>query len=410
MTKEIYFLLLLFIVLFGFILDKYLVYLNVNNWQKKVPEELQDVYDQEKYSKARNYQLVNTRFSLLSGGFSLILTIVVLATGFLGELDNKISLTFEGDFKQSAFFFLTLILGADIVSLPFALYGTFKIEQRFGFNKTTIPTFILDKLKSYILMAILGGPILFALMYFYAEVGQYFWLYAWGLLTGFMLLTTKFYTSFILPIFSKLKPLEAGELRSAIEEYCLKVGYDLKRIYTMNGSKRSTKGNAFFSGMGKQKTIVLYDTLINQHTTEELVAILAHEVGHYKKKHTTQGLLLGIFQTGIMLFLLSLFLNDLNLAKALGAQRTSFHLGLIGFFMIYTPLSMVSGIFMNSISRKNEFEADAFAKSTYGAEPLISGLKNLSAQHLSNPSPHPAYVFVNYSHPPLLERINALHS
>ena len=389
-------------------MDRLLSLLNIRNWSEDIPGTFANLYDHEKYAKARRYQQTKFRFSNFSGGFSTILMLIMLIAGGFGWLDDQITNPDYTYFMHAGVFFAILFIGSDILGLPFSIYGTFGIEQKFGFNKTTPVTFIVDKIKGYILSLTIGGGILYILIAFYDSTQSYFWLYGWGIIVLFMIISMAFYTSLILPIFNKLKPLEKGELRDAIETYCEKVGYDLKRIYVMNGSKRSTKANAFFSGIGKRKTIVLYDTLIENHSTEELVAVLAHEVGHYKKKHTMQSLVIGILNSGIMMYLLSLFISDDNLARALGAERASFHIGLVGFSLIYSPVSTITGILMNVLSRKNEFEADAYAKNTYAGEPLEHALKKLSVDNLGNLSPHPWYVFVYYSHPPLIERLNAL--
>ena len=297
---------------------------------------------------------------------------------------------------------------SDLLSTPFDLWDTFKIEEKYGFNKTTPKTFLFDKLKGWLLMIIIGGGILLLITWLYNVTGRYFWLMAWGAITLFSLIMNMFYSNLIVPLFNKQTPLEEGALRNAIESFASKVGYDLKNIYVIDGSKRSSKANAYFTGLGPKKRIVLYDTLINDLTTEEIVAVLAHEIGHYKKKHSLSGMILGIIQTGIMLYLFSLFVAIPELSQALGGETASFHIGLIAFAILYTPLSMLLGIFTNLFSRKNEYQADAYAAEHYGAEPLISGLKKLSKNSLSNLTPHPLYVFFYYSHPPLLQRMRKM--
>jgi STE24 endopeptidase len=260
------------------------------------------------------------------------------------------------------------------------------------------------------LAVIIGGGLFALIIFIYQSTGQYFWLFAWGVISFFTIFITMFYTTFLVPIFNKLTPLPNGELRSAIETYCKKVGFKLNNLFVIDGSKRSAKANAYFSGLGSKKTIVLYDTLIEKHTTEELVAVLAHEVGHYKKKHTLTGTIQGVVQTGVMLFIMSLFLGNPQLSKALGAGESSFHLDILVFGLLYSPLSLILGIISNIISRKHEFEADAYAKETYDGNALGAALKKLSSDNLSNLKPHPAYVFVHYSHPPVLERIRQLNN
>ena len=272
-----------------------------------------------------------------------------------------------------------------------------------------IKTFIIDKIKGYALTAILGGGLVAVLLYFVIEIGQNFWLYFWVVISVFILVINMFYTSLIVPLFNKLTPLEDGELRSAIEEYAKKIDFPLTNIYVIDGSKRSTKANAYFSGIGPKKKIVLYDTLIKNHSVEELVGVLAHEVGHFKKKHIISGFILSILQVGVTFFVLSKFIFNENLSLSLGAEGLSYHLNLVAFSMLYAPISVLMGIFMNLFSRKNEYEADAYAAETYHSKHLQTALKKLSADNLSNLTPHPAYVFMHYSHPPLVKRLEALN-
>ncbi len=408
MTEQTYFILIIAIASLGFVVDRYLSYLNLKNWSDDIPKELSDFYDSDKFKKSRQYQLSNARFSVWSSTFSFLVLIVCLLTGFFGEIDEFSRELSNSNYGHSLIFFTVLLVGMDLLSTPFSAYATFKIEAKFGFNKTTVPTYILDKIKSYIMMFILGGGILYVMMAIFEEFQTDFWIFAWIVMGCFMLIMATFYTSFILPIFNKLEALEEGELKRAIQAYCDKIGYDLKHIYVMNGSKRSSKANAFFSGMGKRKTIVLYDTLIEQHTTEELVAVLAHEVGHYKLKHTQKGMISGLLQMGFMLFILSQFITDPELSKAMGAETASFHMGILAFTIIYSPISNLFGIYGNVLSRKHEFEADAFASKTYDSNSLSQALKKLSSKNLGNLHPHPWFVFVNYSHPPILERLEAI--
>ncbi len=402
-------LIIIFIILIaGFIFETILDYLNIKNWAPDVPGIMKDVFPDEKYKKARNYSMANYRFSSLSSLFSLGIMIVALAGGLFGKLDEYVRSISSSPTIIALLFFGIIGIVSDLLSLPFSLYKTFFIEEKFGFNKTTVKTFITDKLKGYFLAIILGGLVLSVLVKVFEVTGNNFWWMTWIFLTVIMFLATIFYASWILPIFNKLTPLPDGELRQAIEAYSQKNGFPLKDIFVMDGSKRSSKANAFFSGLGKKKKIVLFDTLINKHTTEELVAVLAHETGHFKLKHTFTSFIAGIIQTGIMLFVFSLIQGNPALIEALRANEPGLHLELLAFGFLYTPVSAISGILMHIISRKNEFEADAFAKKTYDGISLVNALKKLSADSLSNLTPHPAYVFVHYSHPPLLERIRAL--
>jgi STE24 endopeptidase len=308
------------------------------------------------------------------------------------------------------FFFGIIMLASEIVSLPLSYYSTFVIEEKYGFNKSTKKIFWLDKIKGLLLTAILGGVILSLIIWFYQLTGENFWIYAWILVAAFAVFTNMFYSKLIVPLFNKQKPLEDGNLKTAIESYAKKVGFTLNNIFVIDGSKRSSKANAYFSGFGSQKRITLYDTLINDLEEDEIVAVLAHEVGHYKRKHIIFNLFSSIALTGLMLFLLSLFINSPLLSEALGVTIPSFHIGLIAFGILYSPISEITGLFMNYVSRKFEYQADNYAKETFSGKPLITSLKKLSKNSLSNLTPHPSYVFVHYSHPTLLERIKNLEA
>jgi STE24 endopeptidase len=396
------------IVLFDFIVDRILDYLNLKNWNTELPEEAKGIYDAEKYRKSMEYYKMNDRFSMITSSFSLILLLAMLFFHGFAWIDNYVRSITASPVWMALLFFGIIGIASDLLSTPFTLYKVFVIEERFGFNKMTWKTFFLDKIKGYFLSAIIGGALLAAIVWIYGITGKFFWLYALGVLSLFMIFATMFYASVILPLFNKLTPLPEGELRTAIESYCRKVGFKLTNLFVMDGSKRSSKANAFFSGLGAKKKIVLFDTLIEKHTTDELVAVLAHEIGHYKRKHTRQGLLLGLFQSAVMLYILSLFLGNPALSEAMGTSQSSFHLDILAFGMLYSPLSEILGILMNMLSRKNEYEADRYARQTYRADSLADALKKLSVDSLSNLKPHPAYVFVHYSHPPLLQRLNAL--
>ncbi len=400
--------LFLVILIGGFILERWLDLKNMRHTEPELPDELKDVYDDEEYRKSQLYKKENTRFSFYSSTFSLVIMVAAILFGLFGLLDHYLSERIESYYLLVLLFFGILMFGSDLLSTPFDLWDTFKIEEKYGFNKTTPKTFLFDKLKGWLLMIIIGGGILLLITWLYNVTGRYFWLMAWGAITLFSLIMNMFYSNLIVPLFNKQTPLEEGELRDAIESFATKVGYDLKNIYVIDGSKRSSKANAYFTGLGPKKRIVLYDTLINDLTTEEIVAVLAHEIGHYKKKHSLSGMILGIIQTGIMLYLFSLFVAVPELSQALGGETASFHIGLIAFAILYTPLSMLLGIFTNLFSRKNEYQADAYAAEHYAAKPLISGLKKLSKNSLSNLTPHPLYVFFHYSHPPLLQRIRKM--
>jgi STE24 endopeptidase len=418
MTSEFWFLIIIGLVIFNFLFSNILDYINHKNWKDKIPPELEDFYDKEKYKKAKLYSISKSKIGLLSSIISFLFVISLLlfnGYGFLNQLVYSDSLNlflpFEinTSFARSGVFFLILFILNSLISIPFSYYNTFIIEEKYGFNKTSKSTFFLDIIKSTILSILIGGFLLFAALYLYDNINEGFWLWLWIGLSLLMIFINMFYADLIVPIFNKLTPLNNVELRKKIENYSKDVGYLLKNIYVIDGSKRSTKANAFFSGLGPRKTIALYDTLIEKHTENELVAVLAHEVGHFKKKHVLSGLLMSVIQIGIMAFFFELCLKLPEISIALGGLDTNFHLGLIGFSIIFSPISMISSILMNYVSRKNEFEADAYAKETFNGEDLSLALKKLSIDSLSNIYPHPLYVFFHYSHPPLIQRLRALN-
>ncbi len=398
----------LFILIGTFLLERWLDLKNLRHTVITLPEELKDVYDQEEYRKSQLYKKENTRFSFITSSFSLVIMVTAILLGIFGWLDRFLEARVDSYYLLVLLFFGILGIVSDLLGIPFEWYDTFRIEEKYGFNKTTPKTFVLDKLKGWLLGIILGGGILLLITWIYQATGEYFWLLAWGVITLFSLVMNMFYSNLIVPLFNKQTPLEEGELRKAIEAFADKVGYNLKNIYVIDGSKRSSKANAYFTGLGPKKRIVLYDTLINDLETDEIVAVLAHEIGHYKKKHSLSGMFLGIIQTGIMLYLFSLFVAIPELSQALGGETASFHIGLIAFTILYAPLSMLLGIFTSMFSRRNEYQADAYAAEHYTAPSLVSGLKKLSKNSLSNLTPHPLYVFFHYSHPPLLQRIRKL--
>ena len=418
MATQLWFFIIVSLVVFNYLFSNILDYVNHRNWKDEIPNELKDFYNEEKYKIAKNYAISKNKIGLFSSSVSFLFIISLLIFNGYGFIDQLVSsdilksfLPFDinSSFAQSGLFFLILFILNSIISIPFSYYNTFIIEEKFGFNKTTNSTFFLDILKSSLLSIFIGGALLFLALYLYDNLNDGFWLWLWIGLSFLMIFINMFYADLIVPIFNKLKPLDDGELRQKIEKYSKEVGYLLKNIYVIDGSKRSTKANAFFSGLGPRKTIALYDTLIEKHTEDELVAVLAHEVGHFKKKHIFSGLIMSIIQIGIMTFFFEICLRLPEISLALGGSEASFHLGLIGFSIIFSPISMLSGILMNYISRKNEFEADAYAKETFNGEDLSLALKKLSVDSLSNIYPHPLYVFFHYSHPPLIERLRALN-
>ena len=396
------------ILIAGFILERWLDYLNLKNTRDELPPELKDVYETERYKESQAYKRTNTRFSFLTSSLNLVIILLMFFLGgfaFVNDIAYSVS---DNYIVVALVFFGILMLASDLLNTPFDLYDTFVIEEKFGFNKTTPKTYVLDKIKGWLLGAIIGGGIFALIIWFYQLTGKNFWIWAWILASAFMIFMTMFYSNLIVPLFNKQTPLEEGELRTAIENFAEKAGFTLTNIYVIDGAKRSTKVNAYFSGLGNKKRIVLFDTLIEDLSTEEIVAVLAHEIGHFKKKHTLTGTIISIAQTGLTLFLFSLFLNNPALSQALGVPVPNFHLSLIAFGILYTPITIILGLFVNLFSRKNEYEADRFAARKYSAEPLIGALKKLSSKNLSNLTPHPLYVVFHYSHPPLLQRVRAL--
>ncbi|MDD5507570.1 MAG: M48 family metallopeptidase [Bacteroidales bacterium] len=396
------------ILVVGYIVERILDYLNSTYWSDELPEELKGIYDAEKYKKSQAYLRVKQRFSVLTDSVSLAVMLLMLLLGGFAWLDQVVREWTTHPILMSLCFFGILGLASDLLTTPFSVYSTFVIEERFGFNKTTPRTFILDKLKGWLLGAVIGGGLLSLVIWIYLSTGQFFWVLTWITISLFSVFMTMFYSTLIVPLFNKQTPLAQGELRNAIEQFAEKVMFRLDNIFVIDGSKRSRKANAYFSGLGAKKRIVLYDTLIADHSVDELVAVLAHEVGHYKKKHTRTGIILSVIQTGLMLYILSLFIGNPLLSQALGAELGSFHMGILAFGMLYSPISMILGLGMNYLSRKHEYEADRFAGVQFNARSLQEALKKLSVNNLSNLRPHPAYVFVYYSHPPVLKRLQAL--
>ncbi|MBN1339029.1 MAG: M48 family metallopeptidase [Bacteroidales bacterium] len=402
------FLIITGIIIFDYLAERLLDYLNSTRWSNRLPAELKGIYEEQKYEKSQEYERVTTRFSTLTSTFSLALMLTMLLAGGFAWIDGLVRQVTEHSILMPLLFFGILGFAADLLATPFSVYSTFVIEERFGFNKTTSKTFTLDKLKGWLLALIIGGGLLALIVWIYESAGEWFWLIAWAAIGTFTVFMTMFYSNLIVPLFNKQTPLEEGELRSAIEEFSKKTGFRLKNIYVMDGSKRSTRANAYFTGLGSKKRIVLFDTLIKDHTVPELVAVLAHEVGHYRKKHTTTGAILSLVQTGVMLFVLGIFIGNPVLSEALGAEKAGFHMGLLAFGLLYSPLSTLLGLIMNAVSRAHEYAADRFAAINSDPGALADALKKLSVNHLSNLRPHPAYVFFYYSHPPLLKRLAAL--
>ena len=410
LTAEFWYWFFIGLILFNYIFSNILELINSKNWKTHIPDEVKDFYDEKKYNKAREYKIETGRISFFSGTISFLISFGLIWFKGYGYVSNYIDLNFNSEFIKTSVFFLLFYLINFIISIPFSYYSTFYIEEKYGFNKTTIKTFILDKIKSVALSFLIGGTLLFLAMFVLDLFEKGYWVYLWIGLSAFVVFLNMFYAQLIVPIFNKLTPLDKGLLREKIENYTDKVGYSLKNIFVIDGSKRSTKANAFFSGLGPKKTIALYDTLIEKHSDEELVAVLAHEVGHFKKKHILLTLVISLIQLGLMSYLFEVCMSYNNIAEALGSSQMNFHIGLIAFSFVFSPIGLLIGIFLNILSRKNEFEADDYAKITYDGNALQLALKKLSVDTLSNLYPHPLYVFVHYSHPPLIQRLSNLKS
>lgn len=410
MTSITLFYIIIAILVINFIVDKVLDHLNAKHFKDALPPELDDVYDNEAYLKSQNYKATNQRFSNITSTFSFLVTLGFLWFDGFEFVDQMARSFSDNTISIALIFFGIIMLASDIITTPFSYYKTFVIEEQFGFNKTTKKTFMLDKIKGWIMMIIVGGGILALIIWIYELTQNQFWLYAWAIVTVFSIFMNMFYSRLIVPMFNKQTPLEDGSLRDKISEYASSVGFSLNKIFIIDGSKRSTKANAYFSGFGSEKRVTLYDTLVNDLEEEEIVAVLAHEVGHYKKKHIVFNLISSILLTGLTFYILSLLISKPILSEALGVSTHSFHIGLVAFGLLYSPISEITGLIMNIMSRKFEYQADDYAKNTYAAEPLISSLKKLSKNSLSNLTPHRAYVFMHYSHPTLLERIKNLRS
>ena len=389
-------------------IDQVLDWLNAKHFDDPIPQELADVYDTETYRKSQDYKKVNAKFSTLTSSLMLVITLLFFALdgfAFVDQIARSIS---DNEITVGLIFFGIIMLGSDILTTPFSYYKTFIIEERFGFNKSTPKLFLADKLKGWLMTIIVGGGLLALVIWFYQISGSLFWVYAWIVFAVFALVMNMFYAKLIVPLFNKQTPLEEGSLRNKIEQYAATVGFKLNNIFVIDGSKRSTKANAYFSGFGSEKRITLYDTLINDLEEDEIVAVLAHEVGHYKKNHIIVNLIASVILTGFTLWLLGIFISNSIFSEALGVAEPSFHIGLIAFGILYSPISGITDFLMSILSRKFEYQADNFAKNTYAGDPLISSLKKLSRNSLSNLTPHPLYVKLHYSHPTLLQRYRNL--
>lgn len=406
---SIYFIIIIGMLLFQYILEILVNILNLRALKPSLPDEFKDTFDEDKYIKSQEYTKTNTKFSFITSTFSLIVNLTFIFGGIYNYIDILVrNYGYDANLTGLLFFGFLFIIN-DILNIPFSLYKTFIIEEKFGFNKTTITTYLSDKLKGYFLAILIGGPVLYLILYFFSTYSSYGWLYVWMFLVSFSILMQPIFTTFIAPMFNKFTPLEDGPLLSRIKNYLKEVNFPVAKLEVIDGSKRSSHSNAYFSGIGKYKRIALFDTLLEQMNDDEILSIIAHEVGHYKLKHIYTGILLSALQSGIMLYILSIFINNSSLFEVFQMENLSVYASLVFFSMLYSPISMIIGIFFTMVSRKNEFSADAYSvKTAKLPDSLISGLKKLSKENLSNLTPHWLNVFLNYTHPPVLDRIVAI--
>jgi STE24 endopeptidase len=406
---NIYLLIILSMIIGNYLLDIVVETLNVRHASTDLPEEYEGYYDPEEYKKAQNYLKENTRFEIIASSITTPITVAFILIGGFNFVD-QIARSFQfGPISTGLVFAGILMLASQIISIPLSAYSTFVIEEKYGFNRTTVRTFILDILKTWLLAAMIGGTLFSIVLWFFGKAGSWAWVYCWAVVIVFQIVLTFLAPVVILPLFNKFYPLGEGELKVAIENYARSQDFKMKGIFTMDASKRSTKTNAFFTGLGKFRRIVLFDTLIKKHSVDELVSILAHETGHYKKKHIFKSILMSTVTTGLMFLLISVFINNRGLFSAFKMQSISIYASLIFFAFLYAPINMVISIFSKMLSRKREYEADAYAVETHRKpESMISALKKLTVDNLSNLTPHPLKVFLSYAHPPVLERIRVI--
>lgn len=401
--------LLLVIVTISFLFELISGLLNFNSFDKPLPENVKNIFSKDEYSKSQSYKKANFKFGLISSIYGFLIIFIVLYFGLLGELDSYLrNITFENEISLSILFFLSIFLISDLIKIPFQLYKIFVIEENFGFNTMKISTFLVDKIKSYLISSFFIVILITPLLLFIMLYPESFWIYFWMLISAFLILANIFYTSLIVPLFNKLEVLKDGELKQKLDDFSRKVNFPLSNIFVINGSLRSKKANAFFSGLGKNKKIVLYDTLIKNHSADELVAVLAHEIGHYKLNHVKTNMAISVVTTGFMLFILSTFIFNSQVSYALGGNVSFRHLEIFAFFIIYSPVSSLISILMNIKSRKNEYEADEYAVKNFEKKPMVDALKRLSKDNLTNLTPHPLYEFINYSHPSISKRLYSI--
>jgi len=404
-----FFFIILVALLLEYVLGVVANLLNLKTLRLELPPALEGVYQPDEYRNSQEYTRVITRFDFVTSTFGLLVLLSFWFAGGFNYLDQMVRAWGFVPIVNGLLYIGILLIAYSLLTLPFSIYATFVIEERFGFNRTTPRTFLLDRVKGLVLAVLLGAPLLASILALFEYTGYYAWLYCWGAVTIFSLVMQFVAPTWIMPLFNKFTPIESGELKEAILNYARSISFPIKNVFVMDGSKRSSKSNAFFTGFGRNKRIALFDTLIEKHTVPELVAVLAHEIGHHKKKHILQGMIIGVLHTGVLLFLLSVFLGSPGLYEAFYMKQQSIYSGILFFGLLYTPIEMLLSIAIQAVSRKNEYRADRFATETI-REPqrLVDALKKLSAGSLSNLTPHPFCVFLNYSHPPLLQRIRAI--
>lgn len=409
--ESIFYIIIISAIVFEYLISSTSTILNMNSISETLPKGFEGVYDKDKYAKSQKYLKSNSRFSLFSSSFSFLLIMVVIHFGFFGILDEFVRSKTTNSVYAGLVFFIIIFVINDLINLPFSLFKNFVIEENFGFNKMTISIFIKDKLKSYFLIFFIGGITMFLILSFFNYFDRLGWLMVWIFLTLFSILIQPIFIHFIAPIFNKFSPLDHGELKDAITKYTKQINFPISRIDIMDGSKRSNHSNAYFTGFGKSKRIALFDTLIKNHTTEQIVSVVAHEVGHYKKNHILFGMIFSVVQTGLMLFLFNFVINEVGLFKVFRVSEPSVYAGLVFFGLLFAPINMLISLITIAISRKNEFEADQYAlETTKNSEALISMLKGLASNNLSHLTPHPFTVFLEYTHPPIYERVKKIEN
>lgn len=404
-----YLIVILSILIIHYLLDLVADYLNIRHIKEELPEEFYDYFDNAKYRQSQNYLRETTKFGITVSTVNALVLITLILIGGFNFVDHFARSLRSGPIITGLIFAGTLAFAGILLNLPFSIYDTFVIEEKYGFNKTTPKTFILDMIKSLLLTALIGGAIFAGILWFFDKTGAWAWLYCWIAVTVFQIFMMFISPYVIMPLFNKFVPLEEGDLRTTVEKYAQSQNFTIKGVYKMDGSKRSTKTNAFFTGFGKSRRIVLFDTLIEKHTTQELLSIIAHEMGHYKKKHIPQAIFRSVVISGLMFYLMSLFIGNLKLFAAFKMSHLSIYASLFFFGFLFKPVGTLIAIMENIMSRKHEYEADAYAAATTGThEPMITGLKKLSVDNMSNLTPHPFKVFLDYTHPPVLQRIATL--